>query len=492
MSGERRRSYSIGVALDWFFFVFAGVSALWLAYLSLTESFRVGWWGVLVAIAFWALLAYLVLPRIHRILTTIYVPGYFIGRTRTSDGLLGDPVNLAFMGEEAALHEAMERAGWSLADPVTLRSSVRIVTSTLTRRSYHQAPVSPLFLFGRMQDFAYQQEVDGNPAQRHHVRFWRCPDDWPLPGGRRVEWLAAGTFDSSVGLSLFTLQVTHRIDADTDVERDHIVSSLLAADPGIRVEVIEDFSTSYHARNGGGDSIRTDGDLPILDLRPVAVAEAATTDAATDMTDASLSASGVQEVATVAAVTATEAPQNLPRKRVAFEPPTTLFAPLTRDPGMRRPATITTGTLLLLLRVLAGILLIIGLWAEWPDVMDSADLAVGGDVLTAEEEQFALWIVIALMGVSLAVQVSVLLSLWWGRNWARLVVMVFAVVSISTAFTTWFLREQEITLRTSLLAVGLDVLILLALSSRSAAAYSRRRERRDAGRADSISAAPSG
>ena len=474
MSGERRRSYSIGVALDWFFFVFAGVSALWLAYLSLTESFRVGWWGVLVAIAFWALLAYLVLPRIHRILTTIYVPGYFIGRTRTSDGLLGDPVNLAFMGEEAALHDAMERAGWTLADPVTLRSSVRIVTSTLTRRSYHQAPVSPLFLFGRMQDFAYQQEVDGNPAQRHHVRFWRCPDDWPLPGGRRVEWLAAGTFDSSVGLSLFTLQVTHRIDADTDVERDHIVSSLLAADPGIRVEVIEDFSTSYHARNGGGDSIRTDGDLPILDLRPTSVEQTTAGEAPHDEEVASLPASGVREVATP------QTRQDLPRKRAAFEPPTTLFAPLHRDPTMRRPATITTGTLLLLLRVLAGVLLIAGLWLEWPDVMDSADLAVGGDVLTAEEEQFALWIVIALMGLSLAVQLSVVLSLWWGRNWARLIVMVFAVVSISTAFTTWFLREEEITLRTSLLAVGLDVLILLALSSRSAAAYSRRRERRRA------------
>lgn len=477
MSGERRRSYSIGVALDWFFFVFAGISALWLAYLSFTESFRVGWWGILVAIAFWALLAYLVLPRIHRILTTIYVPGYFIGRTRTSDGLLGDPVNLAFMGEEAALHEAMERAGWTLADPVTLRSSVRIVTSTLTRRSYHRAPVSPLFLFGRMQDFAYQQEVDGNPAQRHHVRFWRCPDDWPLPGGRRVEWLAAGTFDSSVGLSLFTLQVTHRIGADTDVERDHIVSSLLAADPTIRVEIIEDFSTSYHARNGGGDSIRTDGDLPILDLRPLAVAEAAAIETGPDTTDASLPASD-SSVGVLKSAAATEAPQGLPRKRAAFEPPTTLFAPLTRDPRMRRPATITTGTLLVLLRVLAGIALIIGLWLEWPDVMDSADLAFAGDVLTAEEEQFALWIVIALMCVSLAVQVSVVLSLWWGRNWARLIVMVFAVISISTAFTTWFLREQDVTLRTSLLAVGLDVLILLALSSRSAAAYSRRRERR--------------
>lgn len=477
MSGERRRSYSIGVALDWFFFVFAGVSALWLAYLSFTESFRVGWWGLLVAIAFWVLLAYLVLPRIHRILTTIYVPGYFIGRTRTSDGLLGDPVNLAFMGEEAAIHEALQRAGWTLADPVTLRSSIRIVTSTLTRRSYHQAPVSPLFLFGRMQDFAYQQEVDGNPAQRHHVRFWRCPDDWPLPGGRRVEWLAAGTFDSSVGLSLFTLQVTHRIDADTDVERDHIVSSLLAADPGIRVEVIEDFSTSYHSRNGGGDSIRTDGDLPILDLRPAEVAAAAAPPDA-DTIDAGLPDSGVRDVAAVAAATAIEQRQDPPRKRAAFEPPASLFAPLNGDPGMHRPTTITAGTLLLLLRVLAGILLIVGLWLEWPDVMDSADLVLGDDTLTAQEEQFALWIVIALMGVSLVVQLSVVLSLWWGRNWARLTVMGFAVISISTAFTTWFLREQEITLRTSLLAVGLDVLILLALSSRSAAAYSRRRERR--------------
>jgi hypothetical protein len=265
----RRRAYSLGVALDWFFFVFAGVAAVWLAYLSFTETFRVGWWGVLLAVVFWLLLAYLVLPRLHRILTTIYVPDYFIGRTRTSDGLLGDPVNLALMGTGEQIEAAMRAAGWTKADPVTLASSIRIVTSTLRRRSYNEAPVSPLFLFGRMQDFAYQQEVAGNPAQRHHVRFWRCPDDWLLPGGRRVEWLAAGTFDTAVGLSLFTLQVTHRIDADTDIERDHIVATVTAAEPRVRVDVIEDFSTGYHARNGGGDSIRTDGDLPILDMTGV-------------------------------------------------------------------------------------------------------------------------------------------------------------------------------------------------------------------------------
>ena len=267
----RRRSYSIGIAVDWFFFVFAGAAAIWLAYLSLTETFKVGWWGIPFFLGFWVLLAYLVLPRLHRILTTIYVPEYFIGRTRTSDGLLGDPVNLAFLGEGEQIRAALEAAGWTRADAVTLGSSWRIITSTLTRRSYDEAPVSPLFLFGRQQDFAYQQEVDGNPAQRHHVRFWRCPDGWLLPGGRRVDWLAAGTFDTSVGLSLFTLQVTHRIDADTDVERDHIVKTVTDAEPRVVVDVIADFATGYHARNGGGDSIRTDGDLPIVDVRAVAV-----------------------------------------------------------------------------------------------------------------------------------------------------------------------------------------------------------------------------
>jgi hypothetical protein len=264
-----RRRWSIGIALDWFFFVFAGVAAIWLAYLSLTETFTLGWFGIIGVIVFWVLLAYLVLPRLHRILTTIYVPDYFIGRARTSDGLLGDPVNLAFMGSGEQIQAALSAAGWTKADPVTLRSSWHIVTSTLTRRSYDEAPVSPLFLFGRQQDFAYQQEVDGNPAQRHHVRFWKCPDGWLLPGGRRVDWLAAGTFDTSVGLSLFTLQITHKIDAQTDVERDHIVSTLSAAEPRIALDVLRDFSTGYHARNGGGDSIVTDGDLPIVDVRAV-------------------------------------------------------------------------------------------------------------------------------------------------------------------------------------------------------------------------------
>ena len=269
------RRFSVASMLDGFFFVFAGVAALWLAWLVFTQSFEFGWFGIAFFLGFWLVLAYLVLPRIHRILTTIYVPDYFMGRTRTSDGLLGDPVNLALLGDDAQLLATMDAAKWTRADDVTLRSSWRIVMSTITRRSYDEAPVSPLFLFGRTQDYAFQQEVEGNPAKRHHVRFWRCPDGWLLPGGARVDWLAAGTFDRAVGLSLFTLQITHKIDADTDVERDHIIATLGAADPAVAVTVLKDFSSGYHSRNGGGDTIRTDGDLPVIDLREVGVTDAA-------------------------------------------------------------------------------------------------------------------------------------------------------------------------------------------------------------------------
>jgi len=95
--------------LDWMFFIVGGASAVWLAALLFGESFTLGWGQIWFFLVFWVLLAYLVLPRLHRILTTIYVPDYFIGRARTSDGLLGDPVNRALMGDADQLVAAVQR-----------------------------------------------------------------------------------------------------------------------------------------------------------------------------------------------------------------------------------------------------------------------------------------------------------------------------------------------------------------------------------------------
>lgn len=254
---------------DRVFFGLGTLASIWLAVEIAQGGFAVNRWGLLLLVLFWAVLAYLALPRVNRILTTIYVPDYFIGRARTSDGLLGDPLNLALRGSPDQVATAMSRAGWIVADPVTIRSSVKIIQSTLARRSYPGAPVSPLLLFERLQDVAFEQQVAGNPAQRHHVRMWRTPDGWLLPGGHRVDWLAAGTYDKRVGLSLFTLQVTHKVDANIDVERDHVISTVQAANPEVSVDTLVDFTSGYHSRNGGGDLVETDGNLPILEVGSV-------------------------------------------------------------------------------------------------------------------------------------------------------------------------------------------------------------------------------
>lgn len=66
--------------------------------------------------------------------------------------------------------------------------------------------------------------------------------------------------------SSFTLQVTHAISGDIDKERDYTISSLKGVDPQLKVNWIEKFSTAFHARNGGGDMVHTDGNLPIIDV----------------------------------------------------------------------------------------------------------------------------------------------------------------------------------------------------------------------------------
>jgi hypothetical protein len=413
-------------AIDYIFFVLGGAGAVWLVVLLVRESFRFGWLQLLFSIVFWVLLAYLVLPRLHSILARIYVPNYFIGRTRTSDGLLGDPVNLALVGSEPRLHEAMRAAGWTMADDLTLRTGFRIVRSTLLRTSYLEAPVSPLLLFGREQDFAYQQEVDGTPGKRHHVRFWRCPPDWRLPGGRAVEWLAAGTYDRSVGFSLFTLQITHKIEQNTDVERDHIVHSITAATPSVTVHVIRDFSTGYHARNGGGDSIATDGDLPVVDVASV----------------------------------------RIPRGASTVEP---------IDSRDKRPPATIVGSVLLACRSLASVLLggsIVLSVVEDPTSLTSIDPGVRSSELLP-----IIWVVLAVIALFVVADLLLARLVFLGRNWARVTGMFFSTIAIAAQALSVATGGPEITLRTNLVGVCLDVLLMMALSSDRARIYARREKK---------------
>ena len=222
---------------------------------------------ILPIIILWVFSAYVLLPRAHRLFSRMYLPNYFIGRTRTGDGLLGDPVNLAVIGSKKQLIEVMEKSGWAMAEELNLNSGLKMIKSVVFKKSYPSAPVSSLFLFNERQDIAFQKEVNNNPHERHHVRFWKTPKNWWMPGGHKANWLGAATYDRKVGFSKFTLQFTHKISENTDGERNFVISSLTKHNPKIKVETIKHFTSVYYGRNGGGDSIYTDGALPFITLK---------------------------------------------------------------------------------------------------------------------------------------------------------------------------------------------------------------------------------
>jgi len=183
--------------------------------------------------------------------------------TRTAQGIPGDAINVGLVGTKEDVLCAMHAAGWSPADPITLRSSIEIVGSVVLRRPYRDAPVSSLFYQGRREDLAFEQPVGTSADRRHHVRFWDVLNKGEE--GRPV-WLGAATFDRDVGLSRYTGQVTHHIAPDIDAERDGLTNDLKSAKVVEAIYEVSGVEPTLFGRNGEGDQYYTDGEVEISRL----------------------------------------------------------------------------------------------------------------------------------------------------------------------------------------------------------------------------------
>ncbi|MEK7951698.1 LssY C-terminal domain-containing protein [Luteolibacter soli] len=216
----------------------------------------------------WLLIAYLALPhwwhhheeKLHPALENAPT------LTTTPEGIPGDPLNLLIIATETELAAALLDAGWHPADPVTLKTSLRIAGDAVLGRAYADAPVSPLLLFGRHQDLAFEKPHGTSPRERHHVRFWKAPQTDTLG---RTAWWGAATFDRSVGLSHDTGEITHHISPDIDPERDLILTDL-KSNSFPTVTYRQAFQPNPTGKNGGGDPWQTDRQLGIALRHPEA------------------------------------------------------------------------------------------------------------------------------------------------------------------------------------------------------------------------------
>lgn len=221
-------------------------------------------WGFGILLV-WGVLAYLVLPRLwyHR----EHQPGLGEAEmvTHTEQGIPGDPLNVGLVGSEDDVLAAMHAAGWYPADPVTLKSSVRIAASVMLDRPYDAAPVSPLLYQGRKEDLAFEKPIGDSADRRNHVRWWKVLDKGVE--GRPV-WLGSATQDAGVELSRDTGQVTHHIAPDIDDERNLLIGDLVAAKVVTVLYGLTGIGPTLNGRNGGGDRYYTDGEIHMAVLSP--------------------------------------------------------------------------------------------------------------------------------------------------------------------------------------------------------------------------------
>ncbi len=182
--------------------------------------------------------------------------------TTASFGHAGDPVNVAFVGDEASIIRAFHAARWLVPEPVTAASALKMAAASALDAPYPSAPVSDLRLFGRVQDLAFELPA-GSARERHHVRLWRTT---MLVSGKPL-WIGSASYDSGIELSGTTALPTHHVSPNVDGERDFAARTL--ADAGtVQTETTARIGyPTLWGFNGGGDWYFDDGLIQVLTLR---------------------------------------------------------------------------------------------------------------------------------------------------------------------------------------------------------------------------------
>lgn len=261
------------------------VPGLVVAYLSIFNIFP--WLNnhvpvVAAIIATYLTGAYLLIPALIRLVRIIvpakHLPLYCV----TPDGFASDPLNIGLIGTRQQLIQAMTAAGWYEADKHTFKNVVREALSVVYGWWYPTAPMSHLYLFGRMQDVGLQIPIKDAPAgSRHHVRFWATTFrgngelnvrsiDWHHREAHvqhdRLLWVGAASLDAGVAFIRHNAQISHMIDPDTDQERELIVKQLQDAGLAVtkqRVKLGDPYKLTNRVWRG---YLQTDGHMTIMEL----------------------------------------------------------------------------------------------------------------------------------------------------------------------------------------------------------------------------------
>ena len=138
----------------------------------------------------------------------------------------GDPLNIVLVGAGEEAVSALTASGWDFTESITIDSIGRMIGAAIAEKSFHSAPVSSLFAFGRKQDIAFQRGRS-TISQRNHLRLWLAP--FRCEG----EPVWVGQVSRDIGVKITSKSptlTTHVIDPVVDESREYLFQSLLHHD----------------------------------------------------------------------------------------------------------------------------------------------------------------------------------------------------------------------------------------------------------------------
>jgi hypothetical protein len=186
-------------------------------------------------------------------------------RVSDLEGTPGDRVNFAIVGSEKRIVNALISAGWVKVDRNPQEAVIGALGSILARRGYVELPMSELYLFDRAQDYGFAM---GDPvkviAARHHFRIWKAP----FTAGETEVWIGAGTHDIGFDKDQRNGNVTHKIDENTDGEREFIAESLRSTGEVAHTYYLTHRDPVKKAKTAHGQEFFSDGRTLVIVMRP--------------------------------------------------------------------------------------------------------------------------------------------------------------------------------------------------------------------------------
>ncbi len=176
----------------------------------------------------------------------------------------GDMVNFVLVGSEQQVKDALDAAGWRIADTDNKEAVLKAVLETYQKKDYLQMPMSTLYLFGRKQDFGYElAQAYSVVASRHHFRIWKAPVTW----NGQTMWAGAGTHDLGFEKDQRNGKVTHKIDPAVDGERDNIGQTLQTSGKVKSLYYYLPPDPVQGAKNATGGGYHSDGRILVVVLQ---------------------------------------------------------------------------------------------------------------------------------------------------------------------------------------------------------------------------------